>query len=474
VLLAAAAVNLQALKDYFHGDDYIAFIDLTTKPPLKHMADVITFRDADIYWRPLGELYYLILYKAFGLSVAAFHLGNIVIFLATIVVLYHLCLRAGFSRPIAVGACAIFGLYPNHAVSVSWITNGPRLIAVLFVLLGLLSIQKAIAAGRFRYELLAFLAFVLAAFADEVALSLAPLAVLYGLTVEFGKPHWLRRTVGRLAAYGALVGVLLPVQFIFGTGSDPGFNAISFGLHMPTHLWALTSKLVLPLRDGVGFSMIPDASWAAGAIAGSLSLAVLLFGSARLRFLVIWVLLALAPFTIWKTPIAPARYVYMAAVPFAILASWAIVGSAERLMATRPWQRLVQPRLVLRLGAGAVAAVTIALLAGVFSSMTINRNAAFARDSETYRILADGLPQALPTVPKNSRVVIYYGIWTGLQIWPDAVVRTVYHDPTLSVLNVPRAQVEAGFTRRSPRDLIVYYTGNGFIAAAPLRQAKSN
>jgi hypothetical protein len=143
-------------------------------------------------------------------------------------------------------------------------------------------------------------------------------------------------------------------------------------------------------------------------------------------------------------------------------------------MSTRPWQNWIHARAAPRVAVAGSVAVSIALFAGVFSSMTIHRNEAFARDAETYRILADGLPQALPTIPKNSRVVIYYGIWTGLQIWPDAVVRTVYHDPTLSVLNVARGQVEAGLTRRTQRDLIVYYTGNGFIAAAPLRQAKSN
>jgi len=107
----------------------------------------------------------------------------------------------------------------------------------------------------------------------------------------------------------------------------------------------------------------------------------------------------------------------------------------------------------------------------VFWQMTVDRNAAFARDSETYRILARGLPEALPAIPEHSRVVIYYGIWTGFYVWPDAVIQTTYRDRTLSILNVPRGQVEAASPRRRPTDMIVYYTGNGFIAAAPLRQA---
>jgi hypothetical protein len=191
-----------------------------------------------------------------------------------------------------------------------------------------------------------------------------------------------------------------------------------------------------------------------------------------LRFLVLWTLLALSPFTIWRTPIAPARYVFMAAVPFAIIAAWLLVSIGGAVLRSRPWVRWFAPRRTLSLVAVGLVLAAFGLLGGMFTSMTIDRNNTFARESEPYRVLAEDMPKAVPVLPKGSRVVIYYGVWTGLPIWPEAVLRTVYHDPTLSVVNVPRRQVEAGTPLRGSKDTVVYYTGSGFIVSAPLREAR--
>src|SRR3972149_2524733 len=156
ILLASPVAHPPSLGDYFHGDDFIAFVDLATKPFFRHMADVITLSDSNFYWRPLGQLYYRILYEVGGLNPIYYHVANLAVFLATVYLLYRFCLRAGFRRPVALGAAALFGLLPNHAVSVAWVTNAPREIGVMLFLASLVLLPRALQSMRLRDEALAF------------------------------------------------------------------------------------------------------------------------------------------------------------------------------------------------------------------------------------------------------------------------------------------------------------------------------
>ena len=200
ILLAVTFAYMPSLGDYFHGDDFIAFVDLATKPFFRHMADVITLSDSDFYWRPLGQIYYRILYAVGGLDPVYYHVANLAVFLATLCLLYRFCLRAGFRRPVALGAAALFGLLPNHAISVAWVTNAPREIGVMFFMASLVLLQRALESRRFRDEALAFAAFVLAGLSDETILGLAPVPVLYAALVRgWGSGDLLREMMDAIA-----------------------------------------------------------------------------------------------------------------------------------------------------------------------------------------------------------------------------------------------------------------------------------
>ena len=111
-------VYVRTLNDYFHGDDFLAFVDLTTLKPWQQISDVFTFNDSNVYWRPLGHLFYLGISRA-GLDPYYFHLAAIGIFLATLAMLVPVLYRIR-SRPHGCpGAAAVCGLLPNHVVSVA-------------------------------------------------------------------------------------------------------------------------------------------------------------------------------------------------------------------------------------------------------------------------------------------------------------------------------------------------------------------
>ncbi len=470
LLLLVGAVYLPTLNDYFHGDDFLAFIDLTTKAPVHYLRDVITYNDSNVYWRPLGSVYFLLLYLAAGLDPFYFHLANLLLFLVTLALLYRFCLKLGLGRPVALGAVLVFGLLPNHVISVAWTTNGPRVLATMFALGSLVLVQEGLRTGQKRYEVLAFLAMVLALLSDETCAVLAPLPVLYAF---LARPK--TRSVGLAVCalfYGGLGAGVSLLQVLVGTADHPapaftGLSELKVGPHIFNQAWALGAKLVLPVRDGVDFASIETAQWVAAAVAGVIAIALLLVGSNRARFLVVWILLGLAPFTLWSVPLAPARYVYMSAVPFAILVSWAVVSAVEWLRSTRGWTWLRRLHLVPVATGLALAAGMVVL--GLSIRETEHRNDSFAQAASPYRVLAEDLPRVLPTVPHGSRVVIYYSVWAGFASWRDAVLQTVYKDPSLRVTSVDWATSEEVSSSTRPGDVVVYYTDRGFILPAPKR-----
>jgi hypothetical protein len=92
----------------------------------------------------------------------------------------------------------------------------------------------------------------------------------------------------------------------------------------------------------------------------------------------------------------------------------------------------------------------------------IDRNEAWSAQAERYRSLAEALREAMPSVPPNSRIVIYYGPWPDF--WATSVVQSLYEDKSIRVVSVRRNRVDSGLPARGPNDIVLFYTGDRFIA----------
>jgi hypothetical protein len=445
-LIAVAFAYASSLDGYFHGDDFVAFVDMATKPFDKHLYDVATFNDNNYYWRPLGQFYYRVIYETAGLQAWVFRVCNLVVFLLTLALLHRVCRNLGLSRVAAVSAVIVFGLYPNHVVSVAWITNAPRLIALAFFLLSLISLHTAIEKKSWWLEGAAWLCIVLACLSDEVTIAMAPVPVAYAFFVHKAYREPLR-LAARVVAYGAIVAALLPLQFMFTPDDEPRLAQYGFGEHMLAQGWSLLSQLALPLAApnpmDVPEVWITDTQWAAGgAIAAMMGIA-LLFGSGRVRFLVLWVAASLAPFTLWNVEYVSPRYVYLAAAPFAIL----VATSAQVVVDWVPMRSM-------RFGVAGSAAALLLLLAVFGYRETMARDGQWERATDDYRVLAQGLQRVKEDVPSGSRVVVLDGPWLPYWYWPVATIRTIYEDPSLWAVSVP-----PGWPVESlPNDVVVYHS----------------
>jgi hypothetical protein len=244
---------------------------------------------------------------------------------------------------------------------------------------------------------------------------------------------------------------------------------------MVTQAWALMSQLVLPLAEAkpidVMFASMPEAQWGAGLAAAAAGLIAFLAGSMKLRFYLLWLGCALAPFTLWELNQAGPRYVYLAALPFAIVLAWCVVGLGASLAASMSRLPPLARAFARPVSGLAIAACFIASL--VFCGREIQaRNGAWTRQVANYGVLADGLQAELPEPKPGTRIVILNGQWTNF--WATATARAIYGERNLSVIVVLPEHVSLPRPAPTERDILLRFTGSEFVIAEAPGERRSD
>jgi hypothetical protein len=456
VLFAAIWIYYPTLGMPLHGDDYFAFIDISSKPFPKFMSDVLQFKDSNVAWRPLAQAYYYAMYQLFGLSGMAFHAGNLAVFLVTLAALYALCLQWGFGRTTGATAAAIFTLFPSHVVTVAWTTTAGRIFDVCFLLLALLVLVTAIRRKSWKLEVLAQLLLVLSYLADETAVVYC--GVFFCAALVFDRSDgWPKRSALRALPTAIPAIAVAAAEFLVGTRNDT--TDPHLGLSIFEHFWALTGRLVY-VSQSILITDAPSGQWIAGAVVLAAIASILVLGSPRLKLIAAWVLAALLPFAI-TLPITPARYVYPAALPFAILVSVAAAAVARRAASIALPEGLIKwaPAAY-----GPALAGTVLALAALLGPATVRKDDAFNADAAQYEWLAEQLRAVLPNVAPGTTLVIYYGTWNEPFGFASAVAETVYHDKSIRLVSVPRGQVTEG-RPAYPNERRLYKVRNRLVLA---------
>jgi len=164
------------------------------------------------FYRPLQFACYWILYRIGGPNPALFHLLNLLLYVASAGLVYRLARELFDSEVVAFAGALLWALHPVHVEAVAWISALPDVAFAFFTLLALLCFLRAEQAGgkRHQYHALAILAFFVALFFKEMALSFPFLLLAYGYFL--GKPEsWSRRAL-RWSPYGAATLVYAAVR----------------------------------------------------------------------------------------------------------------------------------------------------------------------------------------------------------------------------------------------------------------------
>jgi Flp pilus assembly protein TadD len=293
------------------------------------------------YYRPLMTLGYLLCFQTFGPSPLAFHLINVALYAAIVVLLFLVTARMFQNRTVALLAAAAFALHPIHTEPVAWIGAVNELELTFFCLLTFwffLALEQPDGGCSLAAQAGMVASFALALLSKEQAITLGPLAMIYehgyrgdrygtslSQKIRRYRPLWLL----------TLAYVLFRIRFLSGfvpgtvwgsvTGDELWYCAVAL---VGQYLW----KLLWPFHF-CAYQMRPDdlSQILASAIGGLISLAVLgcffcvLWKTDRLpTFGVVWLLATLTPVLNINWTGFAERYLCLPSVGFCWLLAWVL------------------------------------------------------------------------------------------------------------------------------------------------------
>jgi len=171
----------------FYGDDW-AFLGAlsTSDQSLVGLWEREYEFNAGLRTRPTQILYQAVLYALFGLRPLGYHITNMAVLTAMVVLLYMVLRELGFSRSIAVGISAIYSLLPNYSTNRFWFAAFGYTLSMTCYLLSLYGDLKAIRRHPLRvlvaWKLVSLFGLLIAGFGYEIVI---PLFVLNAVLVWF-------------------------------------------------------------------------------------------------------------------------------------------------------------------------------------------------------------------------------------------------------------------------------------------------
>lgn len=232
-------------------------------------SDVWAFKGSGIaasnYWRPTFVAWMIANFRLFGVEQARpWHITNIILNVAVIVLAFFLLRRFGLSPPVAAAIAIIFAAHPAHTESVAWISGSPDLLMAL-ALLGSLWFVLSIREKNSREKWLwAMLLYIVALGAKEVAIFF-PVVVF----AVFWRPAAATETRGRsapdavmqCAPFVVLAIIYFAVRIgVLGQFAEPPLDAPGAGstlLSLPAVFTFYLRQIVFPYWVGPSYPLRP-------------------------------------------------------------------------------------------------------------------------------------------------------------------------------------------------------------------------
>jgi tetratricopeptide (TPR) repeat protein len=498
LLLLAIVPYLNSLSGAFVYDDRLQIVGNPYVHSFRYLGKIFgstvwTFEGAQgvtNYFRPMMTFAYLVCYKLFGPIPFGFHLLNLTLHAAVVLLLFAVTERLFGDRLLALIAAGLFALHPIHTESVAWIAALPDLqLSVFFLLTFLFYLRLAppdleyareangplpsTASARWTFVAM-FASYIFALLSKEQALVLPLIATIYE---HFYRPDGTDRAARadraatslrtKLQRYAGLwiiaLGYIAFRHFVLG-GFAPSVSRPTLSWYrvvltaitlIGTYLW----KLIWPLHLSAFYVFhesqhLSDAGVLLGLLGllGCLNLFVWLWSRARpISFAFIWMGATLAPVlnARWlPAAVFAERYLYLPSIGFCWLAGCLAVvvwrasptefpapGSPALPGAARARSRARIP--FLRRAVPAALAV-VALLYGV---RTIRRNRVWRTEEVLFRATLAEEPDA--QLIRTNLGVLYWdsGNDAGAEReWLASLGPHAPYAPTLNNLGLLRAR----------------------------------
>jgi tetratricopeptide (TPR) repeat protein len=331
------------------------------------------------YYRPLMTFTFLALWQIFKDLPFGFHLFNVTLNAAVVVLVFVAGRQLFRDRRVAWLAAALFAIHPVHTEVVDWIAAVPELEVTLFVLLTFWLFTE-LQRGSWKFHLATVMSFALALLCKEPALMFAPLAIAFEHFVRPGNRNTsLVAKITRYAPLGlvaaaylllrvALFGKLAPVlQHPKVTWPEAVYSGSALVAGYTKYLfWPAPLSAFHVFHPSAGPWQLPVVLGIFVVLSACMLILYLSKRAPEAAFCIFWMAITIAPVlnARWMaTNVFAERYLYLPSVGFCWLVAWCAV----RLWDHDSSSYAAWPRRLL-----VAAAVVIALLS-VSSVMRRNR-----------------------------------------------------------------------------------------------------
>lgn len=330
---------------------------------------------------PVQMLTYMIDYRIWGLDPSGFHLTNVLMHAANVVLAFFVLRRLTGRFQLAFFAALIFAVHPLNVENVAWVAQRKALVSAFFVLgsaLCYLRYREPVSAGRMNY-IFSLVLFGLAVFAKGTVMGFPAILLSYEFLMRDREDRRFRPLVPffviSLFAVAATLWATVTTDVV---GGGPEITAeFLFGLVYPTMLpvwWEYIRMLLIPVGLSAYYIPTPRGSFldpvVLAAILGWIVVLERIFfrASREVRFWFLWAVIFFAPtagLVPWIVYYAD-RYMYLPGIGFYVMvgmaAAWGYARIHSRWAATADFGR-------------AASIVAMAGVALVYGSLTYQRSA---------------------------------------------------------------------------------------------------
>ena len=409
-VLGTFLIQAPVLDHYFFGDDFVSLADFSSRGTLGYVKDLFLLQDETPNWRFLTGLAYGGIYRTVGLDALPFLLTSLSVHTMTAGLIFIFVRRVSRQVWPALLAALIFGLTPASVPTVGQVTAFNNVLGAFLLMLALVTLYEGLAREQLiPWTLASIVAFAGAVAANDLLALLAPMPVLVlGLCWSRDKDWWrdrrrFRQLIMIATPFAIIGGAAIVALAVCDCTSVAASSRYGFGMHMLDNLWLFLGRLLYP----VGMEPLGELETAhkvAGPVLAAVSLVLFVRGPAAARFAVAFLILALLPFLPLKLWSA-SRYVYLATIPFSMLAAFTVTDVARIGRAIGP----------------VIPALTAFLVIGVLSLygwQTVSQNDDFEVSTGDWRTLVTGLQDLYPELPEGSTVYV-----RGGSLWDEALLQ---------------------------------------------------
>jgi hypothetical protein len=403
VVAAVLLIYGRSTAGYFFDDDFHWLAQTLSLSP--NFFDLSRY---DHFYRPVIELYFLAGLTIFGCDPFPFHVLSIAIHLLTTTLVFSFARGVSNSIPFAALAAGFFAVQPGFTDAVTWIAAITDLMPVLWYVLTVWLHLRHLQTGRVQWYIGALLAFLTCHLTHESAATLLPMMGLVELTFSASGSARERvmTVVGHWHRYLPFAAILI------------GFLAVAYEVNTRSYLvreghyafgWhAIGNVLNYVIWLYVGQRSLLDYA-ATVAVLG----AVLAWGTPRMRFSVLWIVVTLLPVSFFTWGNA-ARYLYLPAPGFAMLL-------ADLVRALNVW---AHARMSVR-AASVLSGVIVVVLGVRFALFAKKAADSFPARTTAYERFVTELRRANPAVTSGAVVAIEAEFLEG--------VPELYREPAAAV-----------------------------------------